>query len=73
MRVFDFECRNGHKHEHFVPNEANEVTCKDCGEVARKVVCAPAFKLEGWSGAFPGAAMKWERDHELRAKKKPLE
>lgn len=73
MRVFDFECQNGHRHEHFVPNGQTEVPCDTCGLVARKVLSAPAFKLEGWSGSFPGAAMKWERDHELRAKKKPLE
>jgi len=73
MRVFDFVCRNGHRHEHFVPNGTTEVVCDTCGTEARKVISAPSFKLEGWSGSFPGAAMKWERDHELRAKKKPLE
>lgn len=73
MRVFDFECRNGHKHEHFVQNGTTEVTCLTCGTVARKVLSAPMFKLEGWSGSFPGAASKWERDHELRAKTKPLD
>lgn len=73
MRVFDFECRNEHRAEHFVPTGQTEVKCDVCGEVARKCVSAPSFKLEGWSGSFPGAAMKWERDHINRAKKKPLE
>lgn len=73
MRVFDFECPNGHVHERFVSNnETTEVTCESCGQSARKIMSTPAIKLEGWSGSFPGAAMKWERDHELRAKKKPL-
>jgi hypothetical protein len=73
MRVFDFVCRNGHVRENFVPNETSEVKCPSCGEVARKMVSAPNIKLEGWSGSFPGAAMKWDRDHVKRAKKKPLE
>lgn len=72
MRVFDFVCPNNHVHEHFVPNGQTEVPCPDCGQEARRMVSAPAFKLEGWSGSFPGAAMKWERDHVNRAKQKPL-
>lgn len=73
MRVYDFVCPNDHVHEHFVPTGTNVVECPDCGQDARRMISTPAIKLEGWSGSFPGAAMKWERDHERRAKKKPLE
>lgn len=73
MRVFDFMCQSNHVHEHFVPNGTDEVTCPECGQNARRLISTPAIKLEGWSGSFPGAAMKWERDHVKRAKKKPLE
>jgi hypothetical protein len=73
MKVFDYTCPNGHTHERFTREGANEVTCESCGLVATKVIGTPAIKLEGWSGSFPGAAMKWERDHERRGKTKPLD
>ena len=33
------------------------------GEMAKRKVSAPAIKLEGWSGSFPGAANKFDRIH----------
>jgi len=73
MRVFDFTCPNGHTHERFVANGTTEVECETCGQKAAKIIGTPAIKLEGWSGSFPGAAMKWERDHERRGRTKAPE
>lgn len=65
MKVLnDFVCRNGHTHEEFLPMGQKESTCPVCGEVSLKALGAPAIKLEGWSGSFPGRAMKWEREHQ---------
>lgn len=60
MKVFDYLCPNGHRTELFasVPTETTECMC---GEQALKQLSAPQFKLEGVSGSFPGAAMKWEK------------
>jgi hypothetical protein len=64
MKVLnDFVCRNGHKHEALLPMGQKETWCPICGEVSEKALSAPAIKLEGWSGHFPGRAMKWEREH----------
>lgn len=68
IRVFDFECAAGHRSERFVQDNTDFVPC-DCGLQATRQLSAPAFHLDGASGHFPGAASKWEREHELAAKK----
>ena len=68
IRVFDFECAAGHRSERFVQDNTDSVPC-DCGLPAARQLSAPAISLDGASGHFPGAAMKWERDHEKAAKK----
>jgi hypothetical protein len=60
LRVFDFLCRNGHRIEHFVDSDIVEVECW-CGALGARQIAAPRFELEGVTGAFPGAADKWER------------
>jgi hypothetical protein len=61
MRVFDFECSNGHVHEHFVKGEPEHIECKDCGERAYRKISCPTFKLEGITGDYPTAYDAWEK------------
>ena len=68
LRVFDFKCDAGHRYEAFVSSEVRSLVCH-CGLTSTRQLSAPAFHLDGASGHFPGAAMKWEREHELAAKK----
>jgi hypothetical protein len=63
LRVFDFRCPLGHVTEHFVDAEIEEVQCH-CECVAVRQIAAPRAKLEGITGAFPGAAMAWEKRRE---------
>ena len=63
IRAYDFICPNEHITEKFVSTNINETTCSVCGSKAQRAVSAPNVKLEGWSGSFPGAAMKWEKKH----------
>jgi predicted nucleic acid-binding Zn ribbon protein len=63
LRVFDFICPNGHRNELFVSAQTDETKCPECDKLAQRVISAPSVKLEGWSGSFPGAAMKWEKKH----------
>jgi len=67
----DFKCRNGHRHEALLPKGQKQTFCTVCGEVASVCLTAPRIKLEGWSGSFPSAAMKWDRDHKNASQKKP--
>ena len=69
-KVFDFRCPNGHVHEEFVKAEVTESRCKTCGAVSTRMVSAPSFDLNGSDGSFPGAHMKWVREHEKAGKNK---
>ena len=70
FKVYDFRCDQGHTFEDFVESGITTSRCK-CGANATKMVSAPRFTLEGSSGDFPGAHMKWVREHEQRGRKKP--
>jgi lysyl-tRNA synthetase class I len=61
-RIFEFACENGHKTERLTSYEMVSFTC-ECGAQANRILSAPAVKLEGWSGSFPGAANKFDRIH----------
>lgn len=65
----DFRCKDGHVSEALVDKDTLEILCRVCDEPATKVVSAPKFKLEGWSGAFPTRADAWTRDHEEAGKR----
>jgi hypothetical protein len=70
IRVFDFRCKFDHVTEHFVDSASIDETIKcECGEPAQRQIAAPRAQLEGFSGAFPGAADKWERNRESHMRK----
>jgi len=64
IRVYDFVCPDGHRHERFVPSDMTVSLCPTCGAPATRAPSAPPFILDGASGHFPGKALKWEREHE---------
>lgn len=68
-RLFDFVCSEGHTTERFVDSEVRLSTC-DCGKASNRIVSAPNVRLEGITGAFPGAYDKWAR---VRAEKQKEE
>lgn len=70
-RIYEFVCENGHRAERYVEFEHNIVQC-DCGASAKRVISAPAIKLEGWSGSFPSAHGRFEQRHldKLKAEQK---
>lgn len=61
IRMFDFRCGNDHTHEAFVNDTVRERECPVCGQIAQRQISTPRVHLEGTTGAFPGAAMQWER------------
>ena len=75
IRVYDFRCFEGHVSEHFVDADIYVVQCPRCHQFAARQPAAPRAKLEGITGAFPGAADKWVRDREskLAQEKRNLE
>ena len=67
--LYDFECVKGHRHEALVDSETRTLPCPKCKRPAQRLIPAPRCMLEGISGDFPGAAMKWEKDRESHMKK----
>ena len=63
IRVFDFLCPSGHLQERFTSLETETIDCQVCGTKAFRQLSTPRVKLEGITGDFPGAAMKWEKKH----------
>lgn len=61
-RMYEFACECGQRTEALVDYETASVQC-GCGGLAHRVVSAPAFNLEGWSGHFPTAAAQFGRRH----------
>ncbi len=70
-RIYEFVCECGQRIERLTDYESVSVHCA-CGGSATRVMSAPAFKLEGWSGAFPSEAGRFERKHieKLNAERK---
>jgi hypothetical protein len=64
IRVFDFLCPSGHLQERFTSVETETIDCQVCGTTAFRQLSTPRVKLEGVTGDFPGAAMKWKRNTE---------
>ena len=71
LRVFDFVCPRGHRHEFFVDAETTHVTCPTCadGTCGERQIAAPRFDLDGTSGHFPTAADAWEKRRESHMRK----
>jgi|TARA_R110000851_G_scaffold44673_5_gene109663 hypothetical protein len=60
--ILDFKCRSCDKvTEEYTDNKSTSLC--ECGSVTDKMLSAPSFHLEGYSGSFPGAAMQWDKKH----------
>jgi hypothetical protein len=65
-QIFEFACLNGHLTEKLVESDVRAIKCPCCTEWSTRLISTPRINLEGFTGAFPGAADKWVR---TRAKK----
>ncbi len=64
----DFVCEDcGNMEERFVDTTIESYPCKCSGEMVRRVGM-PTVKLEGITGAFPGAHAKWAKIREDNAR-----
>lgn len=68
-RMFEFACPCGQVFEKLIDDSVRYADCS-CGQQAERIVSAANFKLEGITGAFPGAYARWER---VRAEKQKEE
>ena len=70
-RMFEFVCNCGQRTEALVIYEISSIPC-GCGGQAHRIVSAPKFNLEGWSGHFPSSYGRFEAKHidKLNAERK---
>lgn len=61
----DYRCPKGHITEHLV-EPGSHVRC-DCGLQAHRIISPVNCQLDPISGHFPGATMKWIKEHERGA------
>ena len=70
-QMFDFCCGGcGELFEKFVDSEYKSVECPECQQAATRLIGMPTVRLEGITGAFPGAHEKWARIREDNARSK---
>lgn len=61
-RMYEFVCECSKRTEALTDYETVTVQC-ECGGTSRRVISAPNFNLEGWSGDFPTAYARFESRH----------
>lgn len=73
LMLFDFKCTDCNSiEEYLVQSDVKQVSCSHCDGRMSREVSPVRCKLEGTTGSFPGAALKWERQHE-KAGRQPSE
>jgi hypothetical protein len=66
-RIYDFKCPDEHITEEYIDSEIKSTDCKICGAKTKRLISPVKSHLDVASGDFPGATMKWARDHEKGA------
>lgn len=65
-KIIDVRCRDcGSVHEEFGRLD-DTFRCGSCGGEAKRIISPVKCQLEGVTGSFPGAAIKWERNHRAK-------
>lgn len=67
-RLFDFICSEGHLQERLVSDEVTNLPCELCGKDALRQISAPRINLEPFSGIYPSATARWERNRAEKLK-----
>lgn len=68
-RIYDVRCTSCNEITEAFGRESDDFRCGACDSPAKRIVSPVRCKLEGTSGDFPGAAMKWAKQHERAARK----
>jgi hypothetical protein len=65
-RLFEFKCTNSHITEQFVDEAIKTSQCRECDEMATRIISPTGIYLEPFSGTYVGAYDRWTR---VRAEK----
>lgn len=69
-RIYDFQCTSCETTFEKYTEYCKSTSCPTCGNDAEKIISTPTIKLEGISGHFPGAAIRWEKMHRQGSKQR---
>lgn len=69
LRMFDFQCPNGHVFEGLVAPSLRIHPCPKCGKQGDRLIATPRVRLDGISGDFPTASDAWEKRRESHMRK----
>jgi hypothetical protein len=65
-RLYEFRCTKDHVTEQFVDETIKTSQCRDCDEMATRIISPTGIYLEPFSGNHVGAYDRWTR---VRAQK----
>ena len=69
MRVLsDYRCSECNTEFEAFAKRTDDVRC-ECGGLSKRLISPVKCKLDGASGDFPGAHMRWVREHERAGRK----
>jgi predicted nucleic acid-binding Zn ribbon protein len=61
--IYDVKCTSCGNIDEVYGRKGDTVRCTVCSSDSRSIISPVNFVLEGVSGDFPGAAMKWNKRH----------
>jgi len=62
-KIFDCRCSKCDNIDEVFGRFEDSFRCSQCGAESKRIISPIRCSLEGTSGDFPGAPMKWEREH----------
>jgi hypothetical protein len=65
-RLYEFRCNQDHVTEQFVDETVKTSQCRECDEMATRIISPTGIYLEPFSGLYVGAYDRWTR---VRAEK----
>jgi hypothetical protein len=65
-RLYEFRCSKDHVTEQFVDETVKTSQCRECDEIATRIVSPTGIYLEPYSGLYPSSYDRWTR---VRAEK----
>jgi len=65
-RLYTFQCSSCNNLFDELTEYTSTLNCPQCGGIATKTLNTVNVKLEGISGAFPGAYYAWEKKHKQK-------
>lgn len=64
--LYDARCTSCDNVDEVFGKKGDAVRCSVCSSPSRAIISPVQCQLEGVTGSFPGAAIRWERNHRAK-------